>query len=351
MSAGSQFVPRIRRMRAFALAAIALAVALSASCGEYTPGPPGVPRPPRPGPISDVAELYLEQVLDSMEDWSIYTDRVDWRDFRAGVLAAAGGAQTIQDTYPAIEHALFTFNDPHSAYVTSGGVMISYGAVLCRRGSLDMPLIPDNVGYVRVGAFTGRREQARLYAEAIQTKIRMADREDLVGWIVDLRGNSGGNMWPMIAGVGPILGEGTLGYFIDPDGEETPWGYTAGTAWVRDGLVRVSLDTPYHLLQENPKVALLIDNFVSSSGETILLSFTGRPNTRSFGEETCGLATSRGGWSLWDGGRLYLSTYGLADREMFIYEGPIAPDESMPDTAAAAERAIEWLLDGARSGS
>ena len=30
-------------------------------------------------------------------------------------------------------------------------------------------------------------------------------------------------MWPMVAGVGPLLGEGVIGYFIDPPGVESVW--------------------------------------------------------------------------------------------------------------------------------
>ena len=49
------------------------------------------------------------------------------------------------------------------------------------------------------------------YAKTLQDSIRARDRVGLIGWIVDLRGNSGGNMWPMLAGVGPVLGEGVAG--------------------------------------------------------------------------------------------------------------------------------------------
>ena len=42
----------------------------------------------------------------------------------------------------------------------------------------------------------------------------MADRPGLIGWIVDLRTDGGGNMWPMMAGLGPILGEGIMGWIV-----------------------------------------------------------------------------------------------------------------------------------------
>jgi C-terminal processing protease CtpA/Prc len=61
------------------------------------------------------------------------------------------------------------------------------------------------------------------FAGDIQEQIRNQDHQGIAGWIVDLRGNTGGNMWPMLAGVGPILGEGLAGHFIEPNGVEEPW--------------------------------------------------------------------------------------------------------------------------------
>ena len=57
---------------------------------------------------------------------------------------------------------------------------------------------------MRVGSFGGADSVG--FAISIENQIRAADAPDLAGWIVDLRGNTGGNMWPMIAGVGSTLG-------------------------------------------------------------------------------------------------------------------------------------------------
>jgi hypothetical protein len=57
---------------------------------------------------------------------------------------------------------------------------------------------------------------------AVQTQelICSLDQVHPGGWIVDLRGNSGGDMWPMVAGLGPIIGDGVLGAFVAPDGRK-----------------------------------------------------------------------------------------------------------------------------------
>ena len=48
-----------------------------------------------------------------------------------------------------------------------------------------------------------------------------------IGWIVDLRGNGGSNMWAALAGLGPLLGEGPVGFFKDRRGRQE-WVYDKG---------------------------------------------------------------------------------------------------------------------------
>jgi hypothetical protein len=315
----------------------------SQSYGDDPPPQTAPQRSGRPGRMSPLARVYLDQVIRIMRQRSLYRERINWDDFRARVFLAASSARMISDTYPAIEVALFLLEDPHSAFVTPGGMPFFAGVKFCRQSSLEPPVLPANVGYVKVSSFAGW-EGAQAFAEAIQAQIQAADHEDLAGWIVDLRGNTGGNMWPMIAGIGPILGEGTAGYFTSVTGRETAWGYAGGASWVLDGREVVSVTTPYELKRESPKVAVLTDNFVMSSGETVLVSFLGRPNTRQFGETTCGLSTSRGVFQLFNGAHLYLSTYHLADRDRVRYGRSIVPDSPTTDTAVAVQQAIDWLL-------
>lgn len=78
-------------------------------------------------------------------------------------------------------------------------------------------------------------------------------------------------MWPMLAGVGPLLGEGIACYFIDADEIETPWGYQNGAS-LANGNPITQLDDFHTLSTENSKVAVLLDNGIASSGEVITIS-------------------------------------------------------------------------------
>lgn len=280
-------------------------------------------------------------MVDIMQANSLHRFTIDWTEFRTRVLAEGASAQTIADDRPAIRLALQLLGDGHSFYQAPDGTIIRVPIRVCAAGPLAVGDMPADIGYVRVGSFTGGAAQAIAFARAIQQAIFDADRDGLAGWIVDLRSNGGGNMWPMIAGLGPILGEGIAGYFIDPRGDETPWGYENGSSNI-DGIRQVSVPGPYRLRRERPRVAVLSDNGIASSGEATLIAFRGRPDTRSFGTPTCGLSTSNRGYSMPDGATLQLTVAVMADRARTKYGDSVPPDEIVADSEVVV-RAIAWL--------
>ena len=71
---------------------------------------------------------------------------------------------------------------------------------------------------------------ATLMADSLQSIIARLDRQGVSRWMLDLRANTGGNCWPMLAGVGPLLGEGVCGYFIRNE-ERVPIVYKSGASW------------------------------------------------------------------------------------------------------------------------
>jgi hypothetical protein len=152
-------------------------------------------------------------------------------------------------------------------------------------------------------------------------------------------------MWPMVAGLGPIIGEDVVGWFIDPDGAEIPWEVRAGGSY-SGGALAQSVDNAYQLRQPRPKVAVLVDNAVASSGEATFIAFIKRPNTRTFGIGTCGLSTANRGFTLNDGALLNLTVSTMADRTKFKYGDRVMPDELVTDAAQMEQRAIAWLLSG-----
>lgn len=326
-------------------AALVVAISLAIACGPGGPSRASLPTQPTVA-MSSVAFAYLSVILGLMQSNSIKRLTIDWTAFRNSVIAEAGAAQTIAELNPAIRQALTLLGDGHSSYRGAGATSSIFVATrTCRPSGAAQPALPATIGYVRVTAFSGGGDVATAFANQIQDTIIAADRDDLVGWVVDLRGNGGGNMWPMIAGVGPLLGEGPLGYFIGPTGAETLWEYRNGAS-LSGGVAVARVTTPYRVRRDPPRVAVLSDNGIASSGEATLIAFRQRPNTRSFGDATCGLSTANATYPLGDGGTLTLTTSVMADRLRTPFGDSIPPDETFTNQTQAVQRAIAWLQTG-----
>ena len=330
------------KRRAFGLLLLSATICLAACGGSKSPTAPT----PAPG-MSGTARAYLEQVLELMQANSINRKKIDWAGFRASVNAVAATAQTVSDLYPAIRTALGLLDDHHSVYEGPDGTHISNPSPLASCPDVATPAaaVPPGIGYVKVGGFSGSGAVAAAFAQGIQDAIRGADRPDLAGWMVDLRDNGGGTMWPMIAGLGPLLGNGNAGAFIDPEGTITWWGYR-DSASILNATPMVTVSSPYLIVGSTPRVAVLTNCRVASSGEATVIAFRTRLDTRSFGTGTYGVSTANRTIPLTGGGTLYLTVSTMADRTGRPYGSAVVPDEIIPDPTETVRRAAEWLKAG-----
>jgi len=325
-------------MRAVASAVFLLSALAAGGCGSDI-----TPAAPSSGGSSNVATTYLARVLDTMQANSINRFKIDWISFRQTVKQAAPTPAAIPDVYPAISVALGLLDDHHSNFALPDGSRLSNPNRLpCLDPEVPTPSVPADIGYVRVGPFSGSGSAGVEFAADIQGRIAAADRAGVQGWVVDLRGNSGGTMWPMIAGLGPVLGEGTLGAFVYPDSQVHHFAYANGASTLA-GLTQVQVLAPYPPVSPAPRVAVLTDCRVASAGEGTSIAFRGRPNTRSFGGPTRGISTANRAFAMTDGATLNLTVATMADRNLTRYGVPVVPDEVTGDAASTLERAIAWL--------
>lgn len=293
--------------------------------------------------ISDSVRAYVQRALDLMQAHSMRRDSIDWPSFRADAWELVRGTTTVPALYPVLERLVRKMEDGHSLFIRpSTGPARTYAPPYS-------DLLGDRVGYLRVPQFgTADSVQSTAFADSLQQAIRNLDGAGVCGWIVDLRTNEGGNMWPMIAGLGPLLGGSPVGWFVRPTGARAPWVYEAG-AGVYEGrpLARAS-GAGYVLRDPAAPVAVLTGGRTMSSGEAVVVAFRGRPNTRSFGQATGGMSTANESFDLGDGGRLLITTAVYADRTGRRYGAAIAPDVTLPAGARAAPTSDDAVADAAR---
>ena len=166
----------------------------------------------------------------------------------------------------------------------------------------------------------GRHDDGQAYADTLAQGLTA--HPEACAAVVDLRGNGGGDMGPMYAGLSPLLPDGTALSFVSRmgttdvtiDGNSVTGG---GTPTTTSG---GKLEVP---------VAVLTDAITASSAEATLLAFRGLDNVRTFGEPTAGYASANMVIDYPDGRSLMLTTAKDKARtgEEFA-EDPIAPDAS-----------------------
>lgn len=193
------------------------------------------------------------------------------------------------------------------------------------------------------------------YVAAARSVTALVDQSPTSGWVIDLRLNFGGSYSPMIASVGPMLGDGTFLGWRWPDDRQTWVTYEAGQI-LDDGVnviddVDLAAYPPVARQRPNPPVAVLTSSLTGSSGEVATLAFVGRPKTRSFGETTGGYTTGNVGYPLFDGSTLVLAEVAMTDRSGTTHLEGVEPDEIIPSDwetygtsdDPALQAAIDWL--------
>ncbi|QBD77156.1 PDZ domain-containing protein [Ktedonosporobacter rubrisoli] len=204
-----------------------------------------------------------------------------------------------------------------------------------REARLRGERLASRIGYLDLPGVMNLAHLCKRYATSLHSLIRSIEQIPTQGWIIDVRRNTGGCLWPMLAGVGPILGEQASGAFMFPKGMQSTWSYSHGgtmltSQWGK--YVRRYVDKPYLLKYPATPVAILTSRLTCSSGEFVVISFRGRAQTRSFGEATHGSPTSIQRKILRDGGNLCLATAWGCDRTGQIYTKSIQPDMFVPLT-------------------
>lgn len=299
--------------------------------------------------LSKEAYQYLEQALAYMEEGSVNRKSLNWDALKREVYKKASNALTPKDTYEAIELAISLLNDNHSFFMGSGQVNFlenksnDHAIDLIQSKSM---LINNQIGYLLVPpCYSLSEDSIKEYALSIQKEIQKLDKNKLNKWIVDLRGNSGGNMWPMVLGLRPLITAQTFGFFSDGSGEYYAWNFKDLSVNIENFEI-CSLNAPssYQLNQLTPRIAVLIDNETGSSGEATTIAFLGGDHTKVFGQKTGGYTSANEKIQLSDGAAIFLATTYSADRLRRIYRDGITPDQITEVGDFTLNEAIQWLI-------
>ena len=154
-----------------------------------------------------------------------------------------------------------------------------------------------------------------------------------------MRNNTGGNMWPMVLGLHPLIGNDIPGYFKLANKKRLIEWSTVPPQY------GISIEAPYQVKDPKNKIAVLYSKRTVSSGEMTAICFIGKPNTRSFGTITGGYTTGNEINYLSEGNIFVLASTYVLDRNKKIYTGGITPDVLIDkqDNDTVIEQAKAWI--------
>ncbi|MEM8527474.1 MAG: S41 family peptidase [Bacteroidota bacterium] len=290
---------------------------------------------------------FMQEVVDTIKLHSLFKEKVDKEQLLEDWKTLADCKESMKEVYSALGYLLRTI-DNHSFYWSKKQVekwentstQDDYQIELSKGYHID-----DDYAYLTVPSMgSGDLVSQTLYATKMQHLIDSLDHKNIKGWIIDLRQNGGGNCWPMLAGIGPLLGEEVAGYFAE-DENFSAWRYENGGGYQDSTLISKIEGKPYQLKSKKAKIAVLYGSGTGSSGEIVALSFKNHPKAKTFGQHTAGYSTGNVNFTLSDGSMLFLATSVYADRLKNLYPHGVEPDilveEEGKDLTLA--EALKWL--------
>lgn len=313
-------------------------------------------------PCRQKAEKLLDEALTFMQKNYYRRSQVSWPILIADAKMRLRSAGSCEEAYSTISWCFSQLNEPHSfvmapdkaARYTNETDPLSTPPDLSELvGEIKGEWLQDSVGYITIPwVSTTDSLICERIADSLQSVIARLDTRNISRWIIDLRKNSGGNCWPMLAGIGPLLGDGLYGYFVSASsGERIPITYRDGSALQgRHVLCRVS-SQGYKTQRDRKSIVVLTGRRTVSAGEIVALAFRGRAQTCLIGEPTAGLTTANATYFLSDRSMLVLTVCQEADHTGRICQGSIQPDKLVAGVTAGAataddparEAALEWL--------
>lgn len=278
------------------------------------------------------AETYGKNALSTIDKNGIFARNDEWKSTYNECLKMIENAKSYDDTYDAIRKALSVGGGKHSMLMTkseSQDTTESYNEVL-PTVSLD-----GDIAIIKLPDFLGTAEAGQKYAKVAEDFIH-ENRDKIKGVVLDLRGNTGGDMGPMATAVSSLL----------PDGELVYYHYRSYDVPVtlKNGVVSNAGTGGKSLYPDeklNVPVAILTDDMTASSGEALTLCFRGLENTRTFGAPTAGYTSVNMLYNMYDGAQMYLTVaFDKARTGEIFKETSIEPDVA---TDSPLEAALEWL--------
>lgn len=292
----------------------------------------------KPAPLTDSVKNYLDSTFSIIEKNALNKNKVNWPLLKQAVFEKAAGATTYEDILPLYPYIFEQLDDHHGmlkfknkSYYWKGNDAPAPNKILeqaiTRYKEPIAQTIGKDIGYILIPGnddFSNKRIDS--ITSSIKKEIAKVSGKNIKGWIIDLRNNTGGNMYPMLAGLSKLIGDGKAGSFVSAKGVSSgSWSIKNGALFYETTRVSAVENEGYPVPLNIP-IVVLIGPYTASSGEMTAISVKGRKNSILIGEPSAGYTTVNTGFRLNSYSGLNLAIDYAADRNDHLYPKRITPD-------------------------
>ncbi|MDO5500964.1 MAG: S41 family peptidase [Propionibacteriaceae bacterium] len=288
---------------------------------------------------------YVTLTLEKL-DQGYHAQGDAWQAERARVLEATDGVSDYAVLHAELEKATKVAGGKHSFFLTPDEAAESdeSGTEEFRAPTVTTA---DHVTTLELPEFGAPgKDLEQQYADTLASGVTDAAPQTC-GWIIDLRDNRGGNMYPMLSGVASLLPNGTAMTFRSVSGATTEVTIQDDGAGL-GGRTTIRIEDAAKVTDQ--PIAVLYNGMTASSGEAVATAFRGLPKATSFGTQTAGYTSANMVHRLPDGAMLGLTGAVYVDRNgVDLAEQPMQPDH-LTTAAEAPAAALAWIREQGCAG-
>lgn len=288
--------------------------------------------------IADSVKIYLDKSLGIIESTSHNSDNINWNQLREDLYYKARGSKTLEDLLPLYPYIFEQIDDHQGTFIhknisyswkKKSGIKVNATLknAIKKYTKVRSQKMGEDIGYILIPGNDDldSKQTDRLISE-IKNAVGRINAPELKAWIIDLRVNTGGNVYAMMAGLTELIGEGRVGGFMNPARHDhSEWLIKDGAFYV-DSINVSKVKYEGYPFRKNLPVAILLSGSTASAGEMTAINFIGRPNSILIGESTAGFANNNLEFKLDEFSSLNLAVEYASDRNGIIYPKGIVPD-------------------------
>lgn len=275
--------------------------------------------------IKSKNEILLDTIIQIAKSESLYTKNVQWDSLEQELYQSLKPTDSLAALKRPIRKLLRALNDHHGfatinneqvganiqktrnvpyeyntqAYYSATSTIFQY--FMKHPDDIKHKMLDQNIAYIQIPPISNNNGDEHInlkFTVAIREKLCALAQQNPKGYIIDLRANLGGNMYPMFNGLGLLFPNALVGG-DSKDGHTfySQWQFKEGVFYYGDYYQDYIPKLDCEHMQRNLPVAILIGRYTTSSGEALASGLKGLPNVKLFGERTSGYSTSNS-WML-----------------------------------------------------